>query len=164
MMTIDASDARIRAAFRRRRKALALRQEDVADRAGVGKSTVSRYESGDTTPDGETLERMITAIESTAGELDTASRSPAAAVPAAPAARPTEPPPLQIAMPTRTATPDQIVDYLHAEVTAMRWSHPEHLPELAAAVRACRERLLIRRLTEPHLEHLQNPPTDREPR
>ena len=55
--------ARLGAKLRARRCGASIRIVDLATAAGVDKSTVSRFETGRTTPGLDTVERMITAAE-----------------------------------------------------------------------------------------------------
>lgn len=55
--------------IKKRRKELGLRQEDLAEKLGVAKSLISRYESGSITPPIETYLELASILRTTAEDL-----------------------------------------------------------------------------------------------
>ncbi len=55
--------------LRKLREARALRQEDLAEKAGVGKNTVNRIEKNRTEPHMTTIRKLATALEVDPAEL-----------------------------------------------------------------------------------------------
>ena len=57
------------AAMRNKRKALGLKQEELAKMVGVGQNDISRYEIGESFPKRDTLKRLAAALGCTVDEL-----------------------------------------------------------------------------------------------
>lgn len=56
-------------AMRDKRKALGLKQEELAQMVGVGQNDISRYEIGESFPKRDTLKRLAAALGCTVDEL-----------------------------------------------------------------------------------------------